>query len=93
MYVVLDTFHWLQGGGKREALAIMCGLLVPFGGWVAYDALRRGPILLLETRHGRRRLAFGSKVSREQLLAFVDSVNRGLSDPIEVDDSLARRRP
>jgi len=88
MFVVLDTFHWLQGGGTREVLAIMCTLLLPLGGWIGYDALRRGPILLLETPRDRRRLAFGSKISRGPLLAFVDAANRELSYHIEVDDSL-----
>jgi hypothetical protein len=88
MLVILDTLHWLREGGTREAFAIMCALLLPLGGWIGYDALRRGPILLLETSRGRRRLAFGSRIEREPLLAFADAANRELSFYIEVDDSL-----
>src|SRR5260221_12539138 len=86
IFVILSTLQWLLVGGKRSALAVTCVVLLPIGVWIGYDALRRGPILLLETPRGRRRLAFGGKVRREQLLAFVDAVNRDLGYPIEEDD-------
>jgi len=86
--VIFSTLQWLLVGGNVSALAVTCVVLLPIGVWIGYDALRRGPILLLETSRGRRRLAFGGKYGREQLLAFVDAVNRDLGYHIEVDDSL-----
>jgi len=87
-WVIISSLRWFLVGGKRVFTVIMCGLLLPLGAYLAYDALRRGPILLLETTRGRRRLSFGRKIPRDQLLAFVGVVNRELGHPIELDDSL-----
>lgn len=90
MFTLINTLFWLRVGGSREAVAIMCVLLLPLGAWLGYDALRRGPVLLVETTRGRRRLVFGRQIRMDQLLTFVEGVNRELGYPLEVDDSIKR---
>ena len=90
MFTIANIAIWLQEGGTRDVLAIMGILLLPLGVWLGYDALRRGPILLLETTRGRRRLAFGGKVRREQVQAFVAAASFELGCHLETDDSITQ---
>ena len=88
LYSIYGTLLWLLWGGSRHMLIVMCALALPLGIYLGQDAIRRGPVLLLETSRGTRRLTFGAKIERAQVLAFVNEVQRELGYPIEVDSSL-----
>ena len=56
--VVDRIWAWLRDGGTLWDFEILLLFLLPVGAWLVRDMLRRGPYLLVELDHGRRKLPF-----------------------------------
>ena len=56
--VVGRIWAWLRDGGTLWDYEVLLIFLLPLGAWLLRDMLRRGPCLLVELDHGRRKLPF-----------------------------------
>lgn len=68
---LLPVLHWLMGGilvGKEVLL-----LIWPFlGSYAIFEAVKKKPLLLVETTTGRKKITFRGSVERQELEAFIE---------------------
>ncbi len=71
-FFLVDLVLWLFWGGTAydvEALAIG---LIPLGGWLMCNAVRKKYFLFIHLASDRRKLVFKGKFEQSDLLAFID---------------------
>lgn len=61
---------WLVNGGTAHAYSIMMFLLYPGGVAFLYQAWRQAPLLIIQTRHGTRRIEFKGDHSKDSITAL-----------------------
>ena len=76
---------WALFGGKAYAQEAFAIGLVPIGAWLIHVAVRRRYFLRVELRSGYRKLAFTGSATREEVLAFTETVGRSLGLPVKVE--------
>jgi hypothetical protein len=67
---VIGIVLLMSGEGFPKTAALSIALLIPIP-WIVAAALRRGPVLLVETKRGVRRLGFGRDVALDGVPEFV----------------------
>jgi hypothetical protein len=62
--------EWLVNGGTAHVYSIMMFLLYPGGVAFLYQAWRRAPLLIIQTRYGTRRIEFKGDHSKDSITAL-----------------------
>jgi hypothetical protein len=81
---VLRVQDFLQYGGSLSYYDFLLGALSLPGGWLIYDAFKRGWVLKLELERGVAKLAFNREAELDGLREFVRRANFGAGPPIEM---------
>lgn len=87
------TLGMMAGSGPAPAgfrYLLASGLALLGSPFVLYGAVRRGYVLVVETRRGVRKLAFGSRVTKTVVANFVDDA-RAAGIDIRVETLLSGR--
>jgi len=75
---------WLDRGGGASWKVFALPTAILLGAWMVYDALKRVPLLRLDTIRGTRKLVFQSRASREELIEFVRQAEARFGYSIEI---------
>jgi hypothetical protein len=71
-------------GGPMHWLFFLLPTVALVGGWMVYDALRRVPLLWIDTIRGVRKLAFQGRAERQELIDFIRQAEAKFGYTIEV---------
>lgn len=74
---------WLFQGGVISSYVAMLPVCVLVGGWMVKSALSRGYFLRIECGSDRRKIAFRSRTSREEIEQFLTDVEKHLDYRVE----------
>jgi len=75
--LIYNVALWLLFGGKMYASTLYL-MVIPggLGGYLVWQALKRGPLLLVELDHSQRKFPFNQKVDQDTLVRFLNEASK-----------------
>jgi hypothetical protein len=76
---------WFRFGGTAYDVEALGLGLIPIGAWLIHVAIRRRYFLRVDLSSDRRKLAFNGRATRDEVVAFAETVGRSLGLPVKLE--------